>query len=1114
MTYTRTPRFGSKLFLMLVASMFFTAVLFGQATDAILVGTVTDATGAAVAGASVTATNKTTGVKYATIANGRGEYRINNIPVGRYDVSATAHGFSTATVADLELQLNRTSAVNLTLQVGSVSTSIEVQEAPAPIDTSDSQLQTTYGSRAAVDMPNAGISKAVNGAGIYNVSLMGAGVAFAGGIGYGAGPSVAGQRSENNTFSIDGVNNDDHDVTGPLIYVSNEAVSQFTVLQNQFSPEFGGASGGVFNVIVKSGQNQIHGSIYEYMQNRNLNAVDNLEVLQHIRNNPRLDDNRLGATIGGPIVKNKLFYFGNYEYHPRGQASQPSQTVYAPTAAGISILNGMSGLSKTNLGVFEKYVPVAPAATNTNPVTVLGVNIPTGPLSFASPNYWNSYNAIASVDWNIGDADQFRARYINNKISQIDTNAELPVFYALEPTFSNMLSLSEFHNFSPSMENELRIAYSRYNNQIPVGNFTFPGLNAFPNIGIDNLNSLQIGPDPNTPSGDIQNLFSVQENLTKTLGRHTLKAGYNFTDIILSSYFVQRVRGDYDYTTLEQFLLDQQPSGGTTSGVSGERSFGAANGVPEGFLQNSAYFNDDFRLRPNLTLNLGVRYEIVTVPVASRAQQYSAIADVPGVIDFHNPKVSKNDWSPRIGFAYSPGTDGQWSIRGGFGRSFDLPYANLSTNANPAFYQTTQDVNSASPVNNFLANGGLTGVQTVGPPTVASARAALSSYTWDQNRPYALTGTLGVDRLLGKDYTLEARYVYTKGVHLYVQDRLNIVSPVTATRNIPTYLSMPSAAQLASLTTTLGALQSFQLPGTTAAQPFNNLAAYGFQQALVGFNPIGNSVYHGLALQMTKRYSKNFSYILAYTWSHAEDDSTATLFSTYLTPRRGQDFQNPHADWSASALDHRQRLTLTPVYDVRVFENGNWFLKNIVGNWNVTATYTYQSPEYATVQSGVDSNLNNDSAGDRTIVNPAGASTVGSGVTPYNAAGQVVKAGSPDIVAYVANNPNARYVVAGLGAYANGGRNTLALLPIDNIDFSLLKRFNFTESKRFEVGAQMFNLLNHPQYTGAWINDVSPNPLLATTRNELVPSNAQFAQFSQFFTGNSRTLQIVGRIVF
>ena len=1094
-------------------------LVLGQGTDSVIVGTVTDPVGALVPNAKITATNKETNVKYETVSNAEGDYRFNNVPVGRYDVSAAVQGFAPAKVADVQLDLNRTASVNLTLKVGTVSTEVEVVEAAAAIDTATSQIQTTWDAEALRNLPNAGTSKVTDASGIYNISLGNAGVALAGGIGQGVGPSVAGQRSENNTFSIDGVNNDDHDVTGPMTYVSNEAVSQLSVLQNQFSPEFGGASGGVFNVIVKSGTNQLHGSIYEYLQNRDLNAVDNTLVLNGNRTNPRFDSNRFGATVGGPIKRDKLFYFGNYEYNPVGQASTPGQTVYAPTAAGLSLLNSMTNVSKTNLSVFEKYVPVAPTAGPTNPITVNGVNIPNGPLTFASPNYNNSYHAIVSTDWTISNTDQLRARYIYDKLSEIDNMAALPVFYAQETVFNNMLSLSEFHNFSASMENELRVSYSRHNQIDPAGSFTFPGLNAFPNIGIDEL-QMQIGPDPDAPQGDIQNLFQIQENVTKTKGRHTFKAGYNFSDIILSSYFIQRVRGDYDYTTLQQFLLDQQPSGGNISGLDGERSFGAASGIPEGFLQNTAFVNDDYKVRKNLTLNLGLRYEIVTVPVASRAQQYSAIANVPGVISFNNPKVSKNDWSPRIGFAYAPGNDGKWAIRGGIGRSFDLSYANLSSNANPAYYEVTQDVNDANPVSNFLANGGL----TAAPPTVqttASERAALSSYTWDQNRPYALNGSFGVQRLLGKDYTLEARYVYTKGVHLYVQDRLNVVPDVTPNNYIPTFLSMPSAAQFAALTKTLGTSSTpgtveGTLPyGTTPDFPYNNLAIYGFQQNLVGFNPVGNSRYNGLALQVTKRFSKNFQYLLAYTWSHTMDDSTATLFSTYFTPRRGQDFQDQAADWSDSALDHRQRFTFTPMYDFKMFGHSNWLMKNVVSNWNISGTYTYQTGERATVQSGVDSNLNGDSV-DRTIINPNGAATAGSDVTGYNSAGQAVAPGSPSIVAYVANNPNARYIVAGSGALSNAGRNTILMPPIDNFDISIMKRLSITERMRIEFGGQFSNIFNHAQYIGSWINDVGENQTIGSTftRTELVPSNSQFAQWSQFFSSNSRTGQVVARFIF
>jgi hypothetical protein len=286
---------------------------------------------------------------------------------------------------------------------------------------------------------------------------------------------------------------------------------------------------------------------------------------------------------------------------------------------------------------------------------------------------------------------------------------------------------------------------------------------------------------------------------------------------------------------------------------------------------------------------------------------------------------------------------------------------------------------------------------------------------------------------------------------------------------------------------------------------------------IVGYHPWGNSEYNGLQVQLNKRFSKNFSYIVAYTWSHNFDDSTATNFSTILSPRRAQDFQNLRAEWASSALDRRQRFTYTPFYDFKPFQNGTWLMKNVVGNWNISGTYTFQSPEFATVQSGVDSNLNGDAL-DRAIINPAGAANIGSGVTGYNAAGQV-STGS-DIVAYVANNSNARYIVAGAGARSNGGRNTFPLGRTNNFDVALTKRINITERFRFDIGAQAFNLLNHAQFVGGYLNDVNPFFTNATSRSFLVPSSSSFGAFNQgtpnvgFFPSNSRALQLVAHFTF
>jgi Carboxypeptidase regulatory-like domain len=1078
---------------------FYSGTARAQAISGDLTGTVFDVSGAGVPNATVVALNDATGVKTTAQSNASGVYRFTNLPIGTYTLTASAAGFANDTVKNVELTLNSVLTANLTLAIGAVGTVVEVAAGVAAIDTTTAQLQTTFEAQQIVELGQAGN---ISGSGVYNLALLGAGVSTSGGVGQGFGPAVSGQRPDDNSFFLDGVSNNNYYNPAPLVYVGNEAVGEFALLQNQFAPEFGGGSGGIFNAIVKSGTNQMHGSIYEYMQNRDLNAENAIYAVAGYTSNPRYDNNKLGATIGGPIIKNKLFYFGNFEYNPIGNSSVPGSPLLAPTSAGYSALGSLPGISATNLSQFQKYVP--PAAQNDGgTITVQGQAIPVGSISFSNPVFTNNYDALVSLDYNISDKDQLRGRWIYNRQSSI-VAAEVPAFNAIQPFNNYAYNLSEFHSFTPELQNEFRLSFSRNVNALPATSLKFPGLDAYPVVTVDELNSITWGPVG--PSGSTQDLFQATDNLTKVWGKHTLKLGGTFIDMIAANYFIQRVTGNYEYSTLALYLTDQAPD------VLGERSAGATS-YPVGFLQSAAYVNDDFRIRPNLTLNLGLRYEYVTVPVASRYQVYSSPASVPGLLTVGKPSYDPTNFAPRIGFAYSPGKQGAWAIRGGFSQAYDLVYSNLTANAAPPYFQQTNDcpgVNCAQ--TGFLANGGLPGSAQPLPTDQAGALAVLSSYIYGGKRPYGLTWTLGVQHVFKHNYTFEARYVGTRGVHLWNQTRQNIFPLVSATNYIPTFLTMPSASTFASLTKTLADVKSYIVPGGTPDNPSNELAIYGSDANIVGYSPQASSTYHGLALQLNRRYSNGLTFIGAYTWSHLEDDATATNFSTYLSPRRAQDFQNLKADWSSSALDRRQRFTFTPIYEFRPFKNGNWMMKNVLGNWNISGTYTFESPEYATVQSGLDSNLNGDSAGDRVIVNPAGQANVGSGVTGYNSSGQVA-ASSGSIVAYVANNSSARYVVAGSGALANGGRNTFPLHRINNIDMSLKKRFNLSERYAFDIGAQMFNIFNHPQFTGGYTNDVASNGFI-NARNDLVPSDPLFGRFDQFYSSNSRVVQVFAHITF
>src|SRR5882762_4762181 len=1072
-----------------------------------LVGTIFDKTGAVVPGAAIEAVNTETGVKYTTKANAGGEYRLNNLPVGTYNVSASSTNFATTTINGFTVELNKTSTLQITLEIKGAVTTLEVSGVAPALDTTTAQLSSTFEERQIADLPSA-----PNGSGVLNLSLLGAGVATSGGVGVGSGPSVGGQRPRNNNFTIEGVDNNNKGVTGPLVFVPNDAVAEFSLLQNQFSPEFGHSSGGQFNTVVKSGTNSYHGLAYIYNNNRNYNALDTIQLLEGFTSQPRYDFNRIGGQVGGPIFKNKLFFFGNYEYDPLGQIGTPG-SVCAPTAAGFATINATPGLSAANVAQFEKYVQ---PGTLPNPGCkgmswVNGTTIPTLGLQVIPPSFNNAKYLTTSMDYDISSKDQIRGRYIYNSSVGIDTSANLPVFFTPFPNKFHLIAINEYHTFGPSLTNEFRVGFNRFAQIVSSGNFSYPNLDSFPNLVFNDLNTLQVGADGNAPQSSIQNTYSAAEAITWTKSAHSLKFGFEGRKLIAPQTFTQRSRGDYEYVHALSFFQDAAPD------YLAQRS----NGNPVFYGDQVALYwfaNDNWRIRQNLTLNLGVRYEYTTTPFTSRAQALNSAASVPGLINFIAPQPAPNNWGPRIGFAYSPGTSGRTSIRGGVGEAYDVLFDNIGLLTLPPQLSSTID---CAPVGNyncaqpFLGSGGILpgqgGVRTF--PTVAAQRAATSAFLPAQLKdPKSIDWTLGVQHTFGKDYTLEVRYVGTKGIHLPAQIQLNKQPRVTSSFNLPTYLTPPSQATLDASTLTLA-----QIDATSPIVPA--YAAAGFNRSsITSYQPFSSSTYHGLAVQLNKRLSNGLQLVGAYTYSHLIDDATAEVFSTVLAPRRSQNGLNLRDDFANSILDHRHRITLAVIYDVPYFKHSNALVRNTIGNWQFAPIYTYQSGQWVTAQSGVDSNKNGDSAGDRTVFNKSGTPGTGSGVNPLcNSslpAGTACSASPANIVAYVAKVPSAQYIQAAVGAFATAGRNTLQLHPINDIDVSALKRFTITERFKIEFAAQFFNVLNHPQYVAGFLNDIAPIGFTGSQVNVLRPQSADFNKPERQFASNARTLQLAAKIFF
>ncbi|NYF78723.1 carboxypeptidase regulatory-like domain-containing protein [Granulicella arctica] len=1129
---------------LIAALLFSSGIAFGQATSGDFVGTVTDATSAVIPNATVVAKNESTGVIYTAKVSASGEVRITNLPPGAYDITVTASGFSPFTLKGLAIDLNKTSSSTFKLLAASANSVVEVSAvASITLDTTSTNLTQTFETQEVQQLPSATV-----GLGVLNLALLSPNVASSGGIGIGVGPSVGGQRPRNNNFTIEGIDNNDKSVTGPLVYVPNNAVGEFSVITNQFSPEFGHSSGGQFNTNIVSGTNHFHGQGYEYFQNKELNAT-NLPAGQTLAK-PRFDFNRYGGELGGPVLKNKVFFFGNFERQTTGQSTQ--SLLCTPTAAGLTTLQGLPNLSATNVAEYVKYMPASPSqVTDANdgacfnqasgaqsvavypgtglssgtpypggndlgPVYGSGtaVQIPLGNYAVNAPNFINFDALTTSGDVTLSPKDNLRLRYLYNTQGSADTNASLPAFYLTQPFRYHLIAISEYHTFSPNLTNEARIGFNRYANATPAGNFQFPGLDSFPNLTFYDQGGLNVGPDGNAPQSTIQNMYQFTNNIIYTHHGHTIKVGFDGRKFISPQTFTQRVRGDYEWDYLTEYLHDLAPTN------FGERSTG--NFIYYGDQTALyGYANDTWRATSKLTLNYGLRYEFTSVPVGERAQSLNSLASVAGLINFTAPQPQYKNFAPRFGVNYSP--DEKTSIRAGFGMSYDVLFDNLGLLSFPPQYSSTNDVgdgktgikNPGDP--DFLKDGGLpagTGTLNTFTNDLAGQKAATSAYLPNQQLPYAETWSLGVQRVIGSNYTAEIRYLGTRGIHLPTQDQINVQPRVTAANQLTTSLSGGTSVATSPNANTLSAIQALSniLPAYEAA---------GFTGKITSYQPYSQSNYNGLAGTLQRRFQNGLSVNAAYTWSKTLDDATAEVFATVLSPRRPQNSQNVAADYGRSALDRTHRLTIAAVYDLPYFKHSNYLLKNLAGNWVFSPIYTYESPEYATTLSGVNSNLNGDSGSaiDRTIINPNGVKGTSSSVKAVYSTTLAGNCTAPattcsgNLVGYVAVTPNAYYIQAGAGTLPTASRNTLPIRPIDDVDLAATKRLNITERIAFEFQAQAFNVLNHPQYIPGSLNNVNTNSFTSSYAFQTA-GNPAFNHPELIFKSNARTLQLAGKLTF
>jgi Carboxypeptidase regulatory-like domain/TonB dependent receptor len=1086
----------------------------GQRLDGTLRGTVVDPHGAVIPNADVIVTNQTTAVKQTTKSTSTGQYVFPNLQVGTYTVGVTAAGFKDFTRKDVEVLPNQVTSANASLVVATATQVVEVTTGGEIVQTTTSQLSNDFGARAVSELPSPGL-----GGGPLNLALLAPNTTSQGAGVLGEGGSIGGARPRLNSFNIDGVDDNRVDVTGHTSEVIPEAVADFNLVTNMFSAELGHSAGGQFNVVTKSGTNAWHGSVWEFNNNRDFNAMDNLEKDSGLTEPRRVDRNRAGGEIGGPIIKDRLFIYGAYQFSNVGLSSAAVGQL-APTADGLAALKALAANQQV-VDILNQF-PTAPAA-DAPPQIVNGAAIPIGAFQPTAPSYLNQNDFNINGDLLVGN-HTVRARFLYDRQRSPNVNPETPQsqFTGSLQADSRKAILTDAWAISPLIINDFRLAYSRF-----VQGFTVPEEFAnFPNAKIDVL-GLNIGPQGDSPQSYVQNNYQVLDNVSIVRGAHTFKFGGEFRKWIAPSDFLPRARGEWDYADLSVLVNDQVPNGFN----------GALRGAGTGIFDGNqlawyGFFQDDWRITPRLTLNLGLRYEWTSNPKDVKKQLLNAISTIPGVYEFKNPTTDLNNFAPRIGFAWDPTGSGKWAVRGGFGVSYDVTPQNFSVLQLPPQLQTEQNPDitctlpgapawcanfaAGGPGTGFLAGGGLLQVN-VPPATRAEAQAATQGIILDQVQPKVLTWTLGIQREIMRDTSLEARYLGTRATQLPIQARINTQSAFFAgMQPLPTFFS---ASQIPAFIVGGSRLSDFENFDPFIQPEFSTLTA---------FEPFGGSSYNAASIDLNRRLKRGIMLRANYTWSHNIDDATNELFSSVVNPRRPFDWMNLALDRANSTLDVRHKFALAWLYEIPNIKTDNGFYKTVTNGWQVTGTFLVQSGQPVSLLSNADSNANGDAAADRAILNLGGVDQVGTGVNFVcaGAGGATSVApfavgcpgGSSSVAGYVAQNPGARYITAELGAQPTVGRNSFESPGLNVWNMGLAKNTKLTEGTTLQFRVDAFNIFNHRNFSLAQPTVFQSGVLIGTVNNALsttysnVPSDL-FLNNGQF-TGGNRVMALGVKLTF
>ncbi len=1093
-------------------------VVYGQSQEGRILGTVTDQSGGLVKGAQVTITNTDTGVVRTLETNDAGDYVAPSLAPGPYKLVVEATGFKKIERGGIRLEVAKDLRLDVTMQPGSVSETVTVTEQIPLVETTNDTLGGTFANKSINDLP-------LNGRDFQNLVVLRPGVQRTTGGGF-LSISSNGNRPEDNNFIVDGTDNNDPYYATTVINAEGvqgtpgsilpiDAIQEFNAQENP-PAEYGWKPGAIVNLGIKSGTNEVHGTAYDFERN---NAFDARNFFNPVTDpvtgaaSPQrgLRLHQFGGSIGGPIIKNKTFIFGAYEAI-RAQVGN-SFTATSPTTVSSSLAGGdqvnsipdaqasvaaacasSGGLCSVN-ALSVKIAPLYPTNANANTDGVDNAQ-----LNIGLPNKNRNDNFIIKADHHFNDRNSMTARYFFG--DSLQTELDIPVLREQWESQSRLRAQVFGLNYTwvPNARwvNEARFGFNRFWQSILTADHaanpaTVYGINTgvtnssdfgMPEIDIDGFN--QLGGNHGWPLLTTPNqTFQGVDNVSYTRGKHTFRFGGEYrhgtTDNQRDRYGKGRIRfaggelsalcgclpGGRDSTPLEDFITGLPR--GSVNGGTGGRIFVGDSRRNVSIQSFGAFLQDDWRVSPRLTLNLGVRYDLSTV-IKEKKNQLANFDPTAGIRQVgHGISApyngDHNNFAPRFGMSWDPGGKGKTVIRAGAGITYEIPHLSLFLGQNGVNNASTAGINviptapstgipgangtiAASSIN---VSGGSLDWSTAGPVfqtaiDCTSTPCDILAVSKNLRTPYVINWNVNVQRALTNSTSLQVGYVGAHGVKLYGVRDINQVDP-----NSPAEIACGNCEQ--------------------AGRPFNTRFPY---LEFINFLDNGyTSSYNSLQATLTQRAWKGFNFVLGYTYAHALDDVSLNR------GQQPQDSTRPGLERSNSDSDLRHRLTLAFTYELPS-RSGH---AHLLEGWQLNSIVTIQGGLPWNLDdgfiNGTDSSLTGEFSDRWNIVgNPGNIKPSLTGVPYFSFSdfGQPNHPNSPD--ACVAAAPDLSQLLSwgcymehgtilvppALGTFGNISRNPFRGPRLDNWDFSIVKDTKLTERVSFQLRGEFFNFLNHPHF--------------------------------------------------